>query len=1000
MTEQHLFIARQDELTALSRGLESMLRGRGQLYFVAGSAGAGKSTLVTEFERLAQLEHSDLLIATGVCDAQTGLGDPYLPFKEILGFLTGTAETSPGEAKIAAENISRLRRTLTLSLDALLEFGPDLINLLVPGASLVAIAGRFVAQKAGLLDTIKNRIEKKSDVSSQADGPVNQDQVLEQTINVLLRLSKAAPLVLVLDDLQWADEASINLFFRLARRLENSRILLIGTYRPEEIALGRRGERHPLEKVLTESKRYYGDIWIDLEQSNRAKGQFFVDACLDQEPNQLSPAFRAAFYAHTGGHPLFVVELLSELQSKGYLVKDTAGRWSEGPAIDWRTLPKRVEGILEERFLRLPGNLQETLQVASVEGVVFTAEVLARVLSLEPRDLIRQLSGELQKNHHLVESQDVQYLETQRLSRYRFSNQLMQMYLYHQLDEIERSYHHESVGITLENLYANQARQIAVQLAWHFDQAGMVDKALPYLQAAGEQAAAVFANETAMAYFDRALELAHQADPGFRYQLHSGREKIYDMLGNRAAQNQELEKMAHLAVSSQNPHQQAEVKLLQGKLALNTGEYQLAIQTAQDAVQLLESLEAPTAGTTRLLADGFAQWGQALRLRGDSSGALAKLEHSLALARQSGYARGEITTLERIGVCQWSQGNFSTARETYAQALALAQDTGDLRLEWSLLNNLGLADRELGNTTQALQAYQRALEIARSIGDRKGQNNTLINLGEVYLTVGDYESALEYTHQALDLTHEIGERKGLGITLLNLGDIYNKLGDYAQALSFTQQALEVLEEINFRMGAGIALGNLGEAYAGLQDYAAAKDCVQRSLVIAQEVKDQLGQALQLNQLGELELIQNNLEAARTAYQAAHDLWLNLEQTPGLWTAQTALGWIAQQAAHSPEQETALSTVQPILEQLLNPASNPPQENIPLKVYYTSVQLLMTWQDPRAQILLNKAHEMLHTSAERIHNPALQKTFLENIPVHAEINRLYTAAEITARHSAK
>jgi len=522
-TERSVFVARQRELAQLNEFLDTALAGQGQVCFVTGEAGSGKTALVTEFARRAEKVHPNLIVALGNCSAQTGIGDPYLPFREILALLTGDVEAKLAERTISPDNANRLRGLLRWSGNALLEFGPDLIDVLVPGVGLIAKAGAFVADQVGWSEKLEELMQRKA---AHAGSPgLEQSHIFEQYTDVLRVLAAKQPLMLVLDDLQWADTSSISLLFHLSRRIGDSRILLVGTYRPDEVALGRVGERHPLEAVLNELKRYHGDIWVDLGQAAEAEGRQFVDALLDTEPHRLGEEFRQALFRHTGGHPLFIIELLRNMRERRDLVQDEEGRWIEGSALDWGELPARVEGVIEERIGRLEEELQEMLTIASVEGEAFTAEVVARVQAVDERGLIRRLSRELDRQHHLVGAQGVQRLGRQRLSLYRFQHNLFQKYLYNSLDEVERSYLHEDVGNVLEELYGDQAEEIAVQLARHFQEAGMAEKAVHYLSLAGEKATQVSAYEEAIALLTRGLELLQTlpespARAGQELQLH------------------------------------------------------------------------------------------------------------------------------------------------------------------------------------------------------------------------------------------------------------------------------------------------------------------------------------------------------------------------------------------------------------------------------------------------------------------------------------------------
>lgn len=163
--------------------------------------------------------------------------------------------------------------------------------------------------------------------------------------------------------------------------------------------------------------------------------------------------------------------------------------------------------MIEERIGRLEEELREALTIASVEGEDFTAEMVARVQAVDERGLVRRFSGELDKRHRLVGAQGIRRLGRRRLSLYRFRHNLFQRYLYNNLDGVERAYLHEDVGNVLEALYSDQAEEITVQLARHFQEAGIAEKAIEYLVQAGERARRQYANEEAIVHFQGASVL-------------------------------------------------------------------------------------------------------------------------------------------------------------------------------------------------------------------------------------------------------------------------------------------------------------------------------------------------------------------------------------------------------------------------------------------------------------------------------------------------------------
>ncbi len=306
----NIFVGRERELSELERFLDRAVEGHTQIAFVAGEAGSGKSTLVDEFVRRAQEANPDLIAAVGECNAQTGAGDPYLPFRQVLTVLTGADDPKGTTGSVNATNAARLKEFVRVSGETLLDVGPDLIGIFVPGAALLAKIATTAAKQGKLADKLAERVKTDAQ-AALIDSSLDQARIFEQYAQVLAALSQQRALVLILDDLHWADSASLNLLFHLARQVADSRVLIVGTYRPDNVALGRlsttsgRVERHPFEPILNEIRRYAGDVVIDLGAAQLAEGRALVDALVDAEPNRLDAAFRQELFARTEGHPLF-----------------------------------------------------------------------------------------------------------------------------------------------------------------------------------------------------------------------------------------------------------------------------------------------------------------------------------------------------------------------------------------------------------------------------------------------------------------------------------------------------------------------------------------------------------------------------------------------------------------------------------------------------------------------------------------------------------------------
>ncbi|MFZ5918097.1 MAG: ATP-binding protein [Chloroflexota bacterium] len=627
---KHLFVARERELAALDGHLARALAGQGRAVLVSGGAGSGKTALLAEFARRASATHGDLVIAGGLCNERLGQGDPYLPFREALHLLAGDVDARRVGRILPAEQARRLWNLLPVTVEALLAEGPDLVDRLLPGAALALRAEAFAPGGAAWRARLEMLLRQREEIVPQA-----QAALLEQTTRVLLAIARQRPLVLLLDDLQWADAGSLSLLCHLGRRLAQAggRLLVAGAYRPDDLPPAPDGATHPLISLVREMQRDFGDVEIGLDQ---AGGRPFVDALLDAELNALGEEFRGRLSRVTGGYALFTVELVREMQERGDLVRDQAGRWTEGSSLDWGRLPARVEAVIAGRLDRLPAQRLALLAAASVEGETFSAEVLARALGLGEAHLLGELDGPLRRAH-LVHAQGLGRLEDgQRLSRYRFRHALFQAYLYGRLNAVERARLHETVGAALETLHQGDSAALAAlapQLAWHFEMAGLTDKAVGYLLSAGRRAYWLSAPQEAITLYRRGLALlATQPDSD-----------------QRARREQDL----HLALSA----------ALQDVDDWSTQERAAALIRAY---QLGQRLDEPARQLPALRAlSGFHY------TQGDHEQALVLAHELWRLAEQAGEPAYVAGGRHVIGLSSAVLGNLVSGRAHLEQALAL-----------------------------------------------------------------------------------------------------------------------------------------------------------------------------------------------------------------------------------------------------------------------------------------------------------------------------------------
>lgn len=796
------FVARERELAYLQTFLTRALESQGQVVFIAGEAGSGKTALLREFVRLAQDARADLVVAVGECNAQTGIGDPYLPFREVLGLLSGDVDTKVARGAITQENANRLRALLQTSGQALVEVGPTLVNTLVPGTLVLAMAARFLAKQAGWLKPLEKLNERKS--ATPSEGGQDQSHIFEQYTNVLKVIAAKQPLILVVDDLQWADAGSISLLFHLSRRISESHILLVGAYRPDEIALGRGGERHPLDKVLAECKRYWGDIVLDLDQGAESENRQFVDAFLDTEPNCFGNEFQEALYHRTGGHALFTVELLRTMQERGDLQRDGQGRWIENRTLDWTTLPARVEGVIEERIGRLEKELREILRTASVEGQDFTAQVIARVQEIRERQLLRDLSEELDKRHRLVREQGETRVGSQVLSRYQFSHALFQRYLYNDLSAGERRLLHGEVAHVLEELHAGSTDAIAVQLARHYSEAGDDAKAFEYRIKAGNVALRSYAWAEARLHYANALESAARLpdnDENRRRRVDTIIRLASTSFAAEATEQKmrlllEAESLAKQLIESPQASDADRLRLARvyfwiGDIHLFRNELREALDYDEKAANLARvlgnekllailsnaigrvfSIQGRLGDATQMLAQvvplfekagNWSEWiwavgflGSALAAQGRFNAGLAEGQRALARAQQTNHLTGIALSQTTLSLCYLAGGDLPRALETSRSAVSIAEQTGDYQFVCLASGFVSWAETRLGQHDAALNSMARVMKIAQRIGGKVllADWHTFIQ-GEIAFNLGRIDEALTLAQRAAEMAQSV-----------------------------------------------------------------------------------------------------------------------------------------------------------------------------------------------------------------------------------------------------
>jgi pimeloyl-ACP methyl ester carboxylesterase/predicted ATPase/DNA-binding SARP family transcriptional activator/tRNA A-37 threonylcarbamoyl transferase component Bud32 len=782
-TEQPRFVGREAEMAWLEEQLKTALAGRGQVAFVSGEAGQGKTTLVKAFIRRVREEDRQVVALTGNCNAYTGQGDPYLPFREILQILAGDIVTERSGETVAGEQVRQLLPDVVRALTA---YGPDLLDIFVQGGPLLERTRQAVGAPAPWLNALEALVEAAP--REAVDSQLQQSAIFAQFAAVLEVIAERHPLLLFLDDLQWIDQGSANLLLYLGKRLGKSRILIVGAYRPVEVASQRAGERHPLQQVLYELQREMGDVIRDLGE---AEGRAFVDALLDGEPNRLDERFRATLTHQTQGQPLFTVELLQAMKERGDLIQDDAGYWIAQGAVDWERLPARVEGAIGERIARLDAGLQSLLQAASVIGEEFSVELLVQLTGEQPATLSQRLSQQLDRQHRLVQVVGVRREGGLRLSIYRFRHILIQRYLYQGLDEIERAYRHEAAAEALQALYGLETTSMAAAVARHFAAAGMPERAATYWRTAGDQAWRAAAMEEAASHYKAALAAWPVADG-------AGLALLWQRLGScqRVAGQLELSTASMTSAFDlymeigERGHAGATQRMI-GRLYWEQGDRQRALEHYHQARSLLE--EGPESVELALTYSAISRMHSAAWEHQDAS---RWGQQALAMARRLDAPVTLSHVLSDAGFTAIALGDAD-------QGLEMLREARGLAIAQRRPHDICAVHYSLGFALVSLERYQEAwVELDNMLRHARHHHvpmyigSGLVELASLEWQLGRWRDAFaRHTEIAdcLETSQSLSVVQILGT--LHMATVANELGQFDGALQLLQSVSADVEQI-------------------------------------------------------------------------------------------------------------------------------------------------------------------------------------------------------------
>jgi DNA-binding CsgD family transcriptional regulator len=732
-----VLIGRTAELAAFHLCVEQVKSGKGQVALLSGEAGIGKSRLVAETKAYAAAQ--GFLLLQGNC-FQTDVSYPYAPLLDL-------ARSSAAKQLAAAvdSDLAHFARELHLLV-------PDVVPLPPDQAPLAS-----------------------------SDPEQEKRRLFTALAHFFTSQATKQAMLLTIEDIHWSDDTSLDFLHSLARRCPAHPLLVLLTYRSDEV---RASLRHFLAQLDRER------LAQEIPLARLARDE--VDAMLRAILALLHSArleLADPIYALTEGNPFFVEETLKSLIASGEIYYAN-GRWERKELRELR-IPRSVQDAVQQRAEQLSQDARRVLILAAVAGRRFDFALL-QALTKHDEDQLLTLIKELMAAQLIVEDSEEQFS---------FRHALTRQAIYADLLVRERKTLHRTVAETMERVYSSTLDAHLADLAAHFYEAGAWEQALEYGQRAGEQAQTLYAPQAATLHFTRALDAARHVSLTPPASLYRARGLAYETLGEfeRARADHETAlQMAHLA-GDRHGEWQALLDLgflWAGRAYAQTGDYY------QRALALARTLDDPAA-----LAHSLNRLGNWYLNVEQPHEALRCHQEALATFQGLHDRSGLAETLDLLGVASYLSGNLMKSAVYYEQAIAILRELDDReRLPNSLATLMlcgGIYQTETvipaaGGFAESLQQGELALKIAGEIGQRSDEAYALIHMGMCLGPRCEYARALEVAQRGLAIAEEIEHRQWLTAGHRALGALYLDLLAFSEAQQHLEQALALAQEIGSR----------------------------------------------------------------------------------------------------------------------------------------------------------------------------------------------------------
>ncbi|MFC1851978.1 tetratricopeptide repeat protein [candidate division CSSED10-310 bacterium] len=741
---------REQSLKIIENCLSQTRAGKGNMVLIAGEGGIGKTRFAMEVANAVTRQSGEVL--TGSCFIRSSrLLDPFRP---ILQNIVDYCHSSGREE---SDRIFGKRGKVLADIEP----------------SISHLSGQDVHQQSEDLSPAAARLRIITYLQECLRNYINQRYC-----------------VFIIDDLHWADDLTFAFLSSClqSKFLSKIPLCILCTYRPEELSP---------EKL----KPYQDDPVIHI-QLDRLEKQDVIQVIGQMLAMAQPPVLFGEFIAESSeGNPFFIAEYLQLLVDEKILFRNQAGDWELVSTGDrplsrerYRDLPipRSLKSLIARRLIGLPEVSQKVLDITVILGQECQSEFLHSFFD-QDTDYYEGLHFLIQR--HVLEETDPGTI--------RFVHARIKDFLYDTLSEDRSVKLHQLCARRILDFYATELDNYAIELAYHYDRAGMGAEALHWYSQSAELATRQYAHDRALYAIERALTFIESHDPEKQYHLIRKRCNIYRLLGNRHAQRDDVLSLGALAEKIDTSRIHISFAKEESMFYSETGEFEQAMRSLERWQELCDK-DTPVEDKTFLqiyLGNVYVNMGEFTKAKNHIEAAFEQAEH---LQDSKTMMQANIT----LGMLLYGMGSYDKADAVFTKTLPLTIQVQDRQNQGLILNNLGLIAAELENFEEAAGYFKQALKILTDIGDILGTGRVTNNLGLYAAKKGKIIKAEAYFSRSFEIALQVDNKSSAALSLSNRAHCLKHMGHYEHARQLFQEALNLARETGDKQTQSLAHMNL------------------------------------------------------------------------------------------------------------------------------------------------------------------------------------------------